>query len=286
MKIKLNIKKIVSTIVWSLLGVGTITLMVAAIGKGDKTPCAGYVVKFNRKKDVRFVNETDVITVLNEFNNPLKGKAIQSFDLKKMEAELKSNPWIENANIYVDNSSKLQVIVKEKEPIARLFFTNGNSCYLDSNLKTVPLHADFSARLPVFTGIPNLRKDKFTRDSIFLNQIKSIAIYLNKNDFWMANIDQINFNPQGNIEMIPKLGDYTILFGDGSAIENKFNNLSEFYIQVLQKKGWNVYSAINVGFDNQIVAVRKETSNEKNDSIVSTSSIEKFVSPVTIIKTK
>jgi cell division protein FtsQ len=275
MKIKLNIKKIVSTILWSLLGVGTISILVAAIGKGDKTPCAGCVVKFNRMKDVRFVNETDVLNVLNEFSNPLQGKSIQSFDLKKMETALKSNPWIENANIYIDNSSKLQVVVKEKQPIARLFFTNGNSCYLDSNLKTVPLHAVFSARLPVFTGIPNLRKDKSTRDSIFLNQIKNIAIYLKKNDFWMANIDQVNFNPQGNIEMIPKLGNYTILFGDGSAIENKFNNLSEFYFQVLQKKGWNVYSTINVGFENQIVAVRKELSNEKGDSIVTTLSNEK-----------
>jgi len=266
MKIKLNIKKIVSTLLWTLLGVGTVTILVAANGKGNKSPCTGYVVQFNRFNDSKFVVEADVLNILGEFSNPFKGKMLQSFDLKKMEAELKKNQWIDNANIFIDNTSKLQIIIKEKQPIARLFFLNGNSCYLDSNLKTIPLHPEFSARLPVFTGIQTLKTDQSQKDSIVLIQIKNIAIFLKKNDFWMANIDQVNFNPQENIEMIPKIGNYTILFGDDTNIENKFSNLAEFYNQVLQKRGWDIYKEINVGFENQIIAVRNEFANEKIES--------------------
>jgi cell division protein FtsQ len=277
MKIKLNIKKIVSTVLWTLLGVGTITILVAAIGKGEKSPCSGYFVQFNRFNNSRFVVEADVLNILGEDSNPFKGKMLQSFDLKKMEAELKKNQWIDNANIYIDNSNKLQIIIKEKQPIARLFFTNGSSCYLDSNLKTIPLHSEFSARLPVFTGIETLKTEKSKKDSIVLNQIKNIAIFLKKNDFWMANIDQINFNPQENIEMIPKIGNYTILFGDDTNIEIKFNNLTEFYNQVLQKRGWDVYKEINVGFENQIIAVRNEFAIEKIE-ITDSLSINKTIS--------
>ena len=271
MKIKLNIKKIVSTVLWTLLGVGTITILVAAIGKGDKSPCTGHVVQFNRFNGSRFVVEADVLNILGEFNSPFKGKMLQSFDLKKMEAELKKNQWIENANIYIDNTNKLQIIIKEKQPIARLFFTNGNSCYLDSNLKTIPLHNEFSARLPVFTGIQTLKTEKSQKDSIVLNQIKNIAIFLKNNDFWMANIDQVNFDQQETIEMIPKIGNYKILFGDDNNIENKFNNLAEFYNQVLQKRGWNIYKEINVGFENQIIAVRNELAFEKIEAVDSLS---------------
>jgi cell division protein FtsQ len=277
MKIKLNIKIIVSTVLWSLLGVATITILVAANEKGDKSLCAGYVVKFNRFNGSRFVVEADVLNILGENSNPFKGKMVQSFELKKMEAELKINQWIENANIYIDNSNILQIIVKEKQPLARLFFTNGNSCYLDSNLKTIPLHSEFSARLPVFTGIQNLKTNTSQKDSLVLNQIKDIAIFLKKNDFWMANIDQINFNAEGNIEMIPKIGDYVILFGNATNIEDKFNNLAEFYNQVLQKKGWNVYKEINVGFENQIIAIRKDIGNVNVDTSDSLSNNNKII---------
>lgn len=259
MKVKLSIKKIVFAIFWSLFGLGTISVLVAAIEKGDKNPCAGYNVQFKRINNTKFVEEADVVSILNTCNNPIQGKSIQLLDLKKMEVLLQQNPWIENANVFVDNTNTLQIRISEKQPIARLFFVDGRSFYLDSQMQMLPLHTKFTARLPVFTSVPPFHVDITASDSLVMLDIKAIAVYLKNNAFWMANIDQININQQGNYDMVPKLGDYLLQFGDGKELEAKFNRLEEFYRQVLQKKGWNHYSAINVGFANQIIATRSET---------------------------
>jgi cell division protein FtsQ len=284
MKVKLSIKKIVFAILWSLLGIGTISVLVAAIEKGDKTPCAGYSVQFNRKKDVKFVEEADVVTILNTCNNPIQGSPIQLLDIKKMENLLAQSPWVENANVFVDNTNILQVRISEKQPIARLFFIDGRSCYLDSQMHILPLHAKFSARLPVFTGVTPFHTDITLKDSLVMVDIKAITMYLTKNAFWMANIDQVNINNQGNYDMVPKMGDYILNFGDGSDFENKFNRLEEFYRQVLQKKGWNYYSAINVGFSDQIIATRKNVDNQQTDSSIHPLNNIKTVSSVTNAK--
>ncbi len=284
MKVKLSIKKIVFAILWSLLGIGTISVLVAAIEKGDKTPCAGYSVQFNRKKDVKFVEEADVVTILNTCNNPIQGSPIQLLDIKKMENLLAQSPWVENANVFVDNTNILQVRISEKQPIARLFFIDGRSCYLDCQMHILPLHAKFSARLPVFTGVTPFHTDITLKDSLVMVDIKAITMYLTKNAFWMANIDQVNINNQGNYDMVPKMGDYILKFGDGSDFENKFNRLEEFYRQVLQKKGWNYYSAINVGFSDQIIATRKNVDNQQTDSSIHPLNNIKTVSSVTNAK--
>jgi cell division protein FtsQ len=181
----------------------------------------------------------------------------------------------------VDNTNILQVRISEKQPIARLFFIDGRSCYLDSQMHILPLHAKLSARLPVFTGVTPFHTDITLKDSLVMLDIKAITMYLTKNAFWMANIDQVNINDQGNYDMVPKLGDYILNFGDGSDFENKFNRLEEFYRQVLQKKGWNYYSAINVGFSDQIIATRKNVDNQQTDSSIHPLNNIKTVSSIT-----
>jgi cell division protein FtsQ len=284
MKVKLSIKKIVFAILWSLLGIGTISVLVAAIEKGDKTPCAGYSVQFTRINDTKFVEEADVVTILNTCNNPIQGKPIQLLDIKKMENLLLQNPWVDNANVFVDNTNILQVRISEKHPIARLFFIDGRSCYLDSQMHILPLNAKFSARLPVFTGVTPFHTDITLKDSLVMVDIKAITLYLTKNAFWLANIDQVNINEQGNYDMVSKLGDYVINFGDGADIENKFNRLEAFYRQVLQKKGWNYYSSINVGFANQIIATHKSINNQYEDSSIHPLNSIKSVSSATNTK--
>jgi hypothetical protein len=53
---------------------------------------------------------------------------------------------------------------------------------------------------------------------------------------------------------------------------------------VLQKKGWNYYSAINVGFSDQIIATRKNVDNQQTDSSIHPLNNIKTVSSVTNAK--
>ena len=57
--------------------------------------------------------------------------------------------------MWFDNRNVLHVEVYEREPIARIFTTAGNSFYIDSTERKLPLSDKMSARVPVFTGFPD-----------------------------------------------------------------------------------------------------------------------------------
>ncbi|MEO8088452.1 MAG: cell division protein FtsQ, partial [Bacteroidota bacterium] len=64
---------------------------------------------------------------------------------------------------------------------------------------------------------------------------------------------QIFVDAAGDMELIPRVGNQTILFGDEKQMEEKFNKLYTFYKKGLSKTGWNQYKTINVTFKDQVV---------------------------------
>ena len=85
----------------------------------------------------------------------------------------------------------------------------------------------------------------------------------------MAQIDQCDINAQRSFELIPKVGDHLIIFGDGKNIQDRFRKLNIFYQQVLVKTGFNAYSDINIQFEGQVVATKRNARYVKSDSILS-----------------
>jgi cell division protein FtsQ len=80
-----------------------------------------------------------------------------------------------------------------------------------------------------------------------------LSQYIDKNDFLKAQIEQIYLNDEKEFELIPKIGNNTILFGDTEDMKEKFEKLIVFYRKGLNTIGWNKYKFINLKFKNQIV---------------------------------
>ncbi len=136
--------------------------------------------------------------------------------------------------------------------MARIFTTGGKSYYLDKDFVRLALSTKFSARVPVFTGCP-LDKTKWnSADSLLLQQVKTISEFVTTNEFWMAQVAQVNYNDKKQFELIPTVGNHVIVLGDGKDLEAKFNKLYIFYKEVLAKAGWNLYTTIDVQYKGQV----------------------------------
>ena len=151
--------------------------------------------------------------------------------------------------------------------MARVFTKSGNTFYIDSSLAMLPLSEKFSARLPVFTGFPSDKIVLAKADSGLLKDILKISLAIQKDTFNTAIIDQVDITPQRNFEMIPKIGNTIIVFGDATDVEEKFNKLKLFYRQVMVKAGWNKYSVLNIQYKGQVVAKRKGGEDKSIDSL-------------------
>ena len=253
---------------WIALSVGALTLLISAMETKNAKPCNGYQIAIQGAKQGDFVDQKDVLRILNGISGAIKGKPMKEFDLKKMEDALEQNPWIENAELYFDNNRELQVKVTEKDPLARIFTIEGTSFYIDSTLDRMPLNEKFTPRLPVFTNFPSDKKVLRGKDSALMKEVKDISLFLLQDSFWMAEIDQVDINPSREFEMVPKVGNHIVVFGNGEDIAAKFRKLYIFYNDVLNKTGWNRYSAVNLSYKNQVVATRKDMKSIRSDTLL------------------
>jgi cell division protein FtsQ len=262
---------------WLIVTAGMLTLLVAAIGKKNRQQCSDYKIAIHSQGDEYFVTENDVVKILAAVTHgPLKGQLMTAINLQSLEEVLEKNVWIRDAQLYFDGRNVLHVSIDQRVPVARIFTVSGNSFYIDSSAARMPLSDRLSARVPVFTGFPDSKK-LTARDSVLLNNVKTISQYVLSHPFWMAQVDQFAISGDQNVEMIPVVGNHLVRLGDGNDIAKKLHKLYVFYKEIVAKAGFDKYSMINVGFDGQIVATRKGTKANRADTAQVKLNIEKLI---------
>ena len=75
----------------------------------------------------------------------------------------------------------------------------------------------------------------------------------NGDEFWKAQITQLSVTKDGNISVIPEVGNHIIDFGIATDVETKLNKIKILYQKILPAKGWGKYKVISVKYRNQIV---------------------------------
>jgi cell division protein FtsQ len=253
-----------------------LTLLLAAISKRNQGKCRDYSITIKGVQDNFFIDEKDVEELLvKATKGNIKGQPVVSFNLHALETLLEKNTWIEKAELYFDNQDVLHITVDEKEPVARLFTVTGNSFYIDSLGRIMPLSDKLSARVPVFTSFPD-KKQFSAKDSLLLNDVRITANYIVNDGFWMSQVAQIDITPERTFEMIPVVGNHLVRLGSGEDIGQKFHRLMVFYKQVLSKTGFDRYKLIDVQYKGQVVASRY-TGDPKVDSIQLRKNVEKLL---------
>lgn len=81
-----------------------------------------------------------------------------------------------------------------------------------------------------------------------------MANFINNDDFWKAQVAQVDVNSEGEFDMMPLVGNHMVKLGNGENVAKKFNRLMVFYKQVLSQAGFNKYRLIDVRFKGQVVA--------------------------------
>ena len=256
-------------------------LFVAAKKIKTTKKCPGFEVDINGSADGQwFIDKKDILQLITgSVNDSPKNITTGSFNLQALEEKLEKNVWVKSAELYFDNNQVLQVKISERVPVARIFTSTGKSFYIDSSLKRLPLSDKMSVRLPVFTNFPS-DKSKFKKgDSVLMRDVSNISRYISRDNFWMAQIAQVDLTASRQFELIPTIGNHVIEFGDGKEIEQKFRRLLIFYKRVLSKTGMETYSRINVQYDKQVIGVRNRHTS-KSDSLIAVKQIQHLIASI------
>lgn len=198
--------------------------------------------------DKHFVSEGDLLYILkNAGLNPIK-KPINDVNTNKIEAELLKNEMIARVEAYKTPSGIVKLEVEQKIPILRVISPRGNF-YVDNLGSTMPISRRYVVNVPVVSG--------YVEKELAVTDLYKFALFLQENDFWNNQIEQIYVHPDNEVELIPRVGNHRIVLGSFADFEVKLDNLRLFYDKAIPKVGWEKYSIINLNYKDQIVCTKR-----------------------------
>ena len=106
-----------------------------------------------------FMNYEMVNKLLIQNGKTVKNQAKSVIDLHKLEAHVLAHPMVEDASIFLTVDGLLKSKIKQRTPIARVI-TDNESYYVDKQGKTMPLSANYSARVMLISGNVNKENSK------------------------------------------------------------------------------------------------------------------------------
>jgi cell division protein FtsQ len=238
----------------------------------DSLLCRKLDIKVNQDGDLYFIDKIDIANILKDRGDSIIGQPKSTVNITDIEKVLNSHAAISKAEVSMSIDGTVKVDVRQRNPIIRIINPDGDSYYLDDEGKLMPLSDKYTMKVPIVNGKINepysknygrtmaqIGKDSTLRAESKLDDVYAMATYIHADEFWRSQIHQIYINENDDMEIVPMAGDQKIIFGDTSAMEEKFKKLLTFYQQGLNTTGWwDKYSTINLKFKNQIVCTKKQ----------------------------
>lgn len=216
--------------------------------------CSDIEVVFDKDELIN-IDKDRLIRLVKATDSKVLSKNLDEINSEVFEDEIEKIPAILSADAYklmVNEKGSykgvLVVKVKHREPVMRVMTSSG-SYYLDKYGVRIPVSQSYSTNVLVATGSVS---EKFA-----VEKLLPFVMYVEGNDFWKAQIEQIHVEEDGDVLLIPLVGRQIIELGDTDNYREKLRVMREFYKQVLSKNNWDKYVKVSLKYNNQVVAKRR-----------------------------
>ena len=264
------IRRVLNISVLVLSVIGLFVSLAFSSRESDKIPCRNIAIEVDHSTDNFFVTKGDVMDMILSKGDSLIGSPITSIPIGVYERHISANPSVKRAEVYTKHNGIFAVKVYQREPILRVFNSEGVSFYLDVEGSIMPTSESYTARVPVASGlIPdklfemerynvNTMSDSLKNVSC-LDELFELATFIKTHERWKSLIQQIRVESNGELTVVPTFGDHHILLGTTDKLELKFKKLQLFYMKGLNKTGWDQYSHINLKYKDQVICTKKNS---------------------------
>jgi len=216
--------------------------------------CSDIEVVFDKNEAIN-IDKDRLIRLVKATDSKVLRKTLEQINSEVFEEEIEKIPAILSADVYklIVNEKGvykgvLVVKVKHREPVMHVISSNG-SYYLDKYGVRIPVSSSYSTNVLVASGSIS---EKFA-----VEKLLPFIQYVEDNDFWNAQIEQVFVEQDGDVLLSPLVGGHIIELGDIDNYREKLHVMREFYKQVLAKNNWNKYERVSLKYNNQVVAKRR-----------------------------
>ncbi|MCF0211555.1 MAG: hypothetical protein HUK17_01475 [Bacteroidales bacterium] len=155
------------------------------------------------------------------------------------------NPYVERADVSVNLWGDVVVKAVQRTPVVRIF-TDKREYYLSHDTIEMPLSQEGEADVMVGTSE---RKN--------LRSLWELSCWLYDNPVYGDLFDQVSLAKNGDLTLVPKVGDHIVVVGSMENIDKKMSDLLAFYRKGLPQVGWNTYKQITLKYNGQIICQKR-----------------------------
>lgn len=224
-------------------------VMIVKFSQNKPLLCNGVEIVVKDSADIQFISSNDVRMILKHNHIKLTGKMQNDIDLDKLERKIDKDPVIRKVDCFYLRSGKIGINVWQRVPLFRVM-TDEENYYVDADGHSFPVSMHYVAYVPIVTGKVT---EKFATTAL-----RSFVGYIHNDEFWNAQVEQIDVEDNNRIVMIPRLGDHEIIIGQLFGYPQKLEKLKIFYKEGLCKIGWGDYKSVNAEFKGQVVCTKKD----------------------------
>jgi cell division protein FtsQ len=217
--------------------------------------CRDVIVEIDNIHENHFLDEADIMQLVEGSGQLIKGIGISRIKLKEIERKLKLDKHILDAELFGDLKGNLIVNVELRRPIARIVQNDAPDAYIAEDGVIMPVSEKYTSRVLLISGAV-----KYLLESEDLNkteegkQLLQMIEYITGNRFWKAQVAQLDIARDGKINIYTQVTGQLVEFGKPENWEVKFNKLMIFYKEILPTRGWVRYERVNLEYEGQVVA--------------------------------
>jgi cell division protein FtsQ len=249
-----------------ILLLAVVSGLVMASGAEGRQLVKNLDIRITPDSGMYFITPQDVVQALAPDGSAYMGKTVASLHLDRLEAKMQEHPFVAACEVHADLSGNIQVRIRQKNVLLRIINKTGQSFYLDETGQKLPFSNKFTPNVPVASGnIEEQLQDSAYPKTPVLQQLQQLAVYLNKNPMWAAQIEQVYVDNFSEFLLIPRVGNHSIVLGTCEQLEEKMEKLRIFYTKALPSVGWDSSSKINLSYRGQVVATRRDAASTSSD---------------------
>ena len=249
---KFNIRKEIKI---GMVLLGLFFLIAFAERKQGGSVCKNISVEINNLNENHFLDEVDVLQLVEGSGETIKGIGIDRINLKQIEKKLKYDKHILDAELFGDLKGNLIVNVELRRPIARIVQKDAPDAYIAKDGVIMPVSEKYTSRVVLISGYvkPLLESEDLNKTEEG-KQLMEMIEYVNADRFWSAQVAQLDIERDGKINIFPQVTGQRVEFGRAENIETKFKKLMIFYKEILPTRGWTKYERVNLEYEGQVIA--------------------------------
>jgi cell division protein FtsQ len=223
----------------------SLLLLVSSFGhqKQNEIRVSGPQISIDYSQNEYFLKRQNVQDLVNDAYPFFDSLPFQEINIHLLEESLDNHPSIRKAEVYSGLDGILRIDVIQKHPVARVQGQE-SAFYLDEMGDTMALSANYSAKVPLITGLTSLTEQQKVFDFLMNNQSDS---YLKD---WF---DGLQVEENGDWVLFPKLGHHRVLIGKPTELDKKMSKLKTFYQSMVTEENLDSLKTINLKYDGQVI---------------------------------